>query len=306
VRHRAGFPALAMAVVVALAACSGGGDAADLTSDGDDSAAPPSAIENQRFSDDEGGRDLVLPADRQVIRTAELTLRAGDTRAAYDRITALVEASGGYVAQANIQPSQDDTPPTIVLVVRVPAGGLGSTIAAIRASADEVLSESISSQDVTEEFIDLEARLRNLEALESELVALLGIVRQQPDASPEELLRVYQEIASTRGEIELLEGRREALGRLVALSTVTMTILPTPAAVPIVAEEWRPAEIARDAVRALVSALQGIAGGLIWGAIYVLPVLLLVGIPVLAVAWWWRRRRAGRPNPTPTAPTPEA
>jgi hypothetical protein len=300
---------MALTVTLALAACSFGGDAADRVSGGEDGGAVPVAAEQeQRYADESGGGDLVLPSDRLVIRTAELALRASDTRETYDRITALVEAAGGYVAQADIQPSQDDTPPVILMVVRVPAEGLGSAIAAIRATADEVVSESISSQDVTEEFIDIDARLRNLRSLEAELVALLGTVRVQPDASPEELLRVYQEIANTRGEIEQLEGRREALGRLVALSTVTVSILPAPAAVPIVAEEWRPDEIARDAVRALVSALQAIAAGLIWAAIYVLPVLVLAGIPLLAVGWWWRRRarRRSAMSPPPPPPSPQA
>ena len=72
--------------------------------------------------------------------------------------------------------------------LRVPADELSSVMATIKKSVDEVVTESQDAEDVTDQFVDLEARLTNLEALEVELVALLTEVREQPDADPAKLL----------------------------------------------------------------------------------------------------------------------
>ena len=110
---------------------------------------------------------------------------------------------------------------------------------------------------MTDQFIDLEARLTNLEALEVELRALLAEVEQQRDADPDKLLRVYNEIAGVRGQIEQIQGQLNYLEDVVDLATLTIGLTPTPAAVPIVEDTWEPVEVARGALRSLVVALQG-------------------------------------------------
>ncbi len=175
--------------------------------------------------------------DRKVIRNASLDLQAGDTRAAYDRIVTLVETQGGFVAQAHVFPTEgDDAQPEISLTVRIPADKLTATMRAIKDSVDEVVSESQNAQDVTDQFVDLEAQLTNLEALEVELRALLTEVRQQPNPDPDKLLRVFQEISSVRGQIERIQGQLNLLEDLAALAALDIHITQTPAAAPIVEE----------------------------------------------------------------------
>ncbi len=147
---------------------------------------------------------------------------------------------------------------SINFTVRVPTDELTATLAAIRQVADRVVTESLQSQDVTEQFVDIEAQLRNLHALEIELLALLAELRDNPNADPAKLLQVFDQIRITRGEIEQLEGRKQSLTNLVALATISIGISPLPAAIPIIPTDpvWEPATVAKEALRNLVEALQ--------------------------------------------------
>lgn len=241
-----------------------------------------------------GGDGEVLrvgaPLGRKVIFTARLALQADDTTAAVEDIRRVVERVGGFVAAADLHRTDDDHVAG-TLTLRVPTGQLDSTLAAVRQVADRVTDESIDSDDVTEEHSDLEAQLRNLRALEVELLSLLAEVREKSD-SAEQVLAVFERIRQVRGEIERLEGRRQVLDDLVALATIEVALEPTPAAAPLAADEWRPGDVARAALRSTVGALRVVADVAIWLALTALPVLLVVlGVP-LAVAYGLRRRRS--------------
>jgi hypothetical protein len=306
-----------MALGLALAACSGGDEGAMTVSDGavPEEAEPTTFAADELAEGDSGGEqavavDIELAQDRKVIRNADLQLEADDTRAAIDRIVALVEAAGGFVADATVNPVEDpEDQPTASMTLRIPSAELSRVMNQIKDSVQKVVSESQSADDVTEQFIDLEARLTNLEALEVELRALLTEVRQQPDADPDKLLRVFNEVAAVRGQIEQIQGQLDYLENVVDLATLSIGLTPTPAVVPIVEDTWEPVEVARDALRSLVAGLQGVADWAISFALYTLPMLLiLLGIPAIVgyiVYRQWRKRRPG-PAPTPPPPAPAA
>jgi hypothetical protein len=302
---------------LALAACSGADNAAvPVSGEGPvDEAAPTTFAAGELAEGDGGGEqavavDIELAQNRKVIRNADLQIEADDTRAAIDRIVALVEAAGGFVADATVNPVEDpEDQPTASMTLRIPSAELSRVMNQIKDSVQKVVSESQSADDVTEQFIDLEARLTNLEALEVELRALLTEVRQQPDADPDKLLRVFNEVAAVRGQIEQIQGQLDYLENVVDLATLSIGLTPTPAVVPIVEDTWEPIEVARDALRSLVAGLQGVADWAINFALYTLPMLLiLLGIPAIVgffVYRQWRKRRPG-PAPTPPPPTPAA
>lgn len=310
--------ALILAMGVVLAACSAGGEGADATIAADfvnraqgaptEASTETTSAGAEAVSDEEGaiGVNLEVAQDRKVIRQAQLELEADDTRAAFDRIVALAQTAGGFVADATVHPVEgDDDHPTVSMTLRIPASELTATMTAIKGSVNKVVSESQGAQDVTAQYIDLEARLTNLEALEVELRALLTEVRQQPEADPEKLLRVFNEISTVRGEIEQIQGQLNYLDDVVDLATLSIGLTPTPAVVPIVEDTWEPVEVARDALRSLVSGLQGVADWAINFALYTLPMLLLVlGIPGLIGFVGYRQWRKRRPPATPSAPVP--
>jgi hypothetical protein len=306
--------ALILAMGVVLAACNAG-DAADITVAADrfasgEETATTSAASEAPTAETDGGEgaiavELEIAQDRKVIRNAELQLQADDTRAALDRIIALTETAGGFVADATVHPEDGvEDQPVANITLRIPATELTQVITTIKGSVERVVSESQGTQDVTDQFIDLEARLTNLEALEVELRALLAEVRQQPDSDPDKLLRVFNEIANVRGQIEQIQGQLNYLDDVVDLATLTIGLAPTPAGVPIVEDTWEPVEVARDALRNLVSGLQGVADRAIHFALYTLPMLLLLlGVPALVGFTLYRQWKKRRP-PAPPTPVP--
>ena len=173
-----------------LAACGSGG--ADLV----EPAGGVFGYSNQ------GGRDVSAAGEdgsetpeapgsedadgRKVIRTARLELNADDTRSAYRAIGEIVERSGGFIARAEVgRVESEEAQPTITMTVRVPSNRLSGILDEIKGVATRVVTESQNSQDVSEQFVALEARLTNLEARETEWRALLAEVRAQPAADPE-------------------------------------------------------------------------------------------------------------------------
>lgn len=303
--------ALILGLMLAVAACAGGDSATEATFQ--DVAATLS-------TDGGADRDLVGEEEapqgegvsfsdtekRKVIQTASISIEADDTRAVYQRVQEMVDAASGFIQSAqvaDVETGQDQ--PRIDLVIRIPADDLNSTLDAIGALGTRIVSQSQQGQDVTEEYVDIEARIENLSLLETELRALLAEVRQNPEADPQKLLEVFNEISRVRGEIEQLEGRRQVLDDLTDLATVDVHITPTPETTPVVAEGWAPLAVARQALQDLVSAGQGMVDFLIRFGIYVLPILLVfLGIPAL-VMWRFRDRLHFR-RPTPKSQIPPA
>jgi hypothetical protein len=294
-----------VAVLVVLGACSGttangfqnlssslDGSGPETTSTTAASATTVAGVRDGA-GEESGAAGVPAVSDRKVIYDGQMQLEAADTRAAFERIVALVQGSGGFVAATHIgDTGERDEQPTISLTLRLPADNLTATLSEIRAVAGRVVTESLQSQDVTDEFVDIEAQLRNLTALETELLALLAELRDNNNADPAKLLQVFDQIRATRGEIEQLEGRRQMLDNLVSLATLQIGISPLPAAAPIVPNDpaWEPAVQAKGALRDLVGALQGLANGVIRIGLYTLPILFLVLGPLGLVGWFvWKR-----------------
>jgi len=243
--------------------------------------------------------------NRKIIQEAFLELTDDDTEGLFNRITILVEQSGGFVSSAELTRSGDEgRGPFVNMTVRVPAANMSSTLSAIEGLADEVTTKRIGSQDVTEAYADIEAQLRNLTVLEEELLVILTEIREKSTSEANELLNVFQRVREVRDEIEYLQGRQRLYDDLIDLATVDLSLFPEPTESPIVDEGWQPGEVVRDALRAAVDAFQSIADGLIWVGLGILPVLLVIGIPLLAIVWFWRRRRKSAPQEA--APTPSA
>jgi len=234
-----------------------------------------------------------LFAERKVIRTADLAIVVEDTQAAIARLRAIAITYGGYVAEANVwQVKENLMRGTVTL--RVDAERFDEVLDRIREIALEVQRENIGSQDVTEEYVDLQARLRNLEATEQELLALLKEVRERT-RSADEVLQVYRELTRIREEIERIKGRMQYLENRVQLATITVELIPKEEK-PIVEPGWHPGQTLRNALGALASAAQALVSAAIWLVIFVLPLLLAIGAPVglivVGVRRWWRGRPA--------------
>lgn len=229
---------------------------------------------------------------RMIIRNAQMALVVGDAAAMAARLGALASSAGGYVSDAKQWREQEQVRATLTL--RVPAQRLDETLAAARKLAVRVESETVDSNDVSQEYVDLESQVRNLEAAENEMRQLMGDVRQRMQKA-EDILEIYRHLTELRGQIEQAKGRMRAISQLTALATIKLELIPDAVAKPVVTPGWQPVAVARDAGRKLVGTLQGLATIVIWCAIYLLPIAALFAVAVLiarAVFLAVLRRRA--------------
>lgn len=217
---------------------------------------------------------------RLVIKTASLTVEVEDVAVAEARISARAAELGGYVVAA--QSSGSDAASRVATITfRVPAQRFDEALAGVEGLARKVFSRTISGDDVTEEFVDLESRLRNLEATRDRLLDLLTRASRVDDA-----LQVNQALSDVQGQIEQIQGRMKYLQQSAAFSAISVELRPVPPPPPIIEEDaWQPLRVARAALRDLVAFGQELLNLgiviLVWSPVW-LPMLLLA-------RWGWLR-----------------
>ena len=241
-------------------------------------------------------------ADRKIIRNADITIEVASTSEAQHRVTSIAEAYGGFVVTSeakqreSVDPAQRAT--DFKLVVRVPANQFGVALDEIKKLATNVPEEKATGQDVTEEFIDLEARIKTQKALEAQF---LGIMRQAYKV--EDALEVQRQIAEVRTEIERLEGRKRFIENRSSLATITVNIqAPKPV---LVTTTTGFGHNLREAISESVEMASGLLLFFVRFLIVMLPVFLFVGLP-LTLLLRFVMRRAKRERLAQALATPAA
>jgi hypothetical protein len=158
-----------------------------------------------------------VTTDRMVIKTASMSLVVEDVNFSLSKIEDLATTNGGYVINSDIREEQSRLYASISF--KVVASKFEDTLQALRNLAVDVRSESTSGQDVTEEYVDLDAQLRNLEASETQLLDLM-----EKAGSVKDILEVQQQLTTTRGQIEQIKGRMQYLEQSTALSSIYVNL----------------------------------------------------------------------------------
>ena len=234
---------------------------------------------------------------RQIIANAHISLVVAETEAALVGVEQIASDLGGYLADVDLSKGRHGETEVLrgSLTLRVPSASLEDALDQLQALATDVNYLNVSRQDVTDQYSDLDAQLRNLRATETELLALLTEVREKPNSKVEDILAVHRSLMQIRGEIETLQGRKNLLDNQIGFSTVRVELIPDSINRPIVEEPWSGSGPARNALRALVATLQGLMTALIWASLYLVPLLLVVLIPLAVLIWlvriWVGRRR---------------
>ncbi len=233
--------------------------------------------------------ESVADMERMIIRTGSLSLLVSDTNQAMESIAAIVTELQGYIVDSNARRSNDHVSGN--MTVRVPAASFDAAMERIKAVANVVRNTSTSGEDVTEEYADLDARLRTLEATENELLELLTQVRERTGKA-EDILAVYRELTSIRSQIESLKGRMQYLSRMTAMATINIALEPDIVDQPLSGDtQWRPSATFSSALKSLVGTLQFLGKALIWLVVYVVPILILILLPLAALVWVINRLR---------------
>ncbi len=169
----------------------------------------------------------VTTTERKIIRNAALSIEINVPADGQRRIASIAEAHGGFVvtSEARQQGGGPNQPrplyEMVTIEVRVPAAQFDRSMSEIRSVANRITEEKITGQDVTEEYIDLEARIRTKRALEAQFLEIMKQARKVSEA-----LEVQTQVAKVRTEIERLEGRRRFLENQASLSTIKITLQP--------------------------------------------------------------------------------
>lgn len=254
----------------------------------------------QAFARDTLARTEAAPASaadhsaaegRMVAYTARLTLRVSSPSDEMQVFEAMAHEFGGFVQSSDLQQGEQEGRHIGQLRLRVPAHRLDELLAAIRGRDVQVLSEQRDASDVTEQYIDTDARLRNAQRTEEQLLALMG---QLLEATGEldVILATQRELSAVRERIERMQASQRQLQDRVAMARVDLSLLGP--RVPAVTghPQWSAWGTVTAASAALVRTLQAILSVLIYAVITGLPVALLLVLPVAAVVKLISRRPA--------------
>jgi hypothetical protein len=272
-------------LLTVLSACAGEGQSPPSAA-----ASAPQSSEPASHSASDGEPPTV--SLRKLVKTVQLTLQVDDTEAVAVEVRALAATTGGYVSAVSAHRRNELL--FYEMTLRVPVERLEQVLGQLRGLAVRVDGESLTTEDVTERYVDLEARIRTLEATEVELKALLAESRDRR-SDIEDVMKIYEKLIEIRTRIEQLQGKLNALGNLAALSTIHVELRSTESSRPMIADKWRPSETFHRSFRSLVVIFQTLVDLFIYCLVVILPSGLLIVLPYLGLAKLWRRwkRRRG-------------
>jgi hypothetical protein len=278
--------ALAALLLVPLAAC--GGEAAEPSAPSEGSwdsneeypAPTEPSVPTEGGWDSAGGDEsyTTVPAEqeRMIVRNGDMSLVVEDITQTVEDITQMSLAFGGYVVSSYIRGEEEEMRGWISF--RVPDDKFETALEQLRDMAVRVESEQTYSQDVTEEYIDLQARLANAEATEQQYLALLDKA-----VDVEDILNIYDYLSRIRSTIEQLKGRIQYLEQTTSTSLISVSLEPEEA---VVGGGWSALGVLKAAARGLVTAGKVLGTIAIW---------LLIFIPIwgtiLGIILWRRHKR---------------
>jgi len=282
---RFGWLVPAVLLIPLLAACSGAGSttSAPPQNGGGGGAAPadfaagkPAVVNATAPKIGESVANGVpvpqaFDVNRSVILTANIAMRATDPWAVADKAQAVIAGLGGDVIGLNQSGTKDDR--VASLTIRVPSDRFTDALRQLRGLDGEVVSSTVDGKDVTDQFVDLRARLSAKQSEEQRYNALLARA-----ATIDEILKIDGALSNVRTQIEQLQGQVNSIATRTQFSTITMSI--TPAITPIVTPSptaWDPARTVTAALATLAVVLKGLADITIW-------ILVFAWIPLLGLA----------------------
>ena len=230
--------------------------------------------------------------DRLVIMNADLTIVIPDPQAKMEAISQMANNLGGFVISMNMYQTSTqngETAPEGTISIRVPADKLENAMSQIKADAVEVRNETRSGQDVTAAYVDLQSQLTNLEKAEADLQVIMDEAKDNPNSTTtsktQDVLDVYNQIISVRGQIETIKGQMQYYEQASAYSLINVTLIAEETIKPIEIGGWKPEGVARDAIQSLIKFWQGFVNFLINIFLLVLPVLITIFGPIALVIW---------------------
>ena len=235
-------------------------------------------------------------SDRKMIETGSLELLVNNADQTAKDMQGIAERLGGFVSASNVYEISEGIK-TGSVTIRIPASSFGQAMDDVKKLAIKVEHESVNAQDVTEQYVDLESRLRNLQAQEQQYLIILKQAVKIAD-----IMQVSAKIDEVRQQIEQIQGRLNYLSRQVDMASLTAS-LTEEADVEVFGLRWRPLYVVKLAFRDMLNGLSSYVDAMI-KFILQLPVILawLVTIGLIILVCWkilrWIWKRFSKPPST--------
>jgi len=223
--------------------------------------------------------------DRMIVRMGSLSVVTNDVRKSIGEVTNFVTSIGGFVVSSQVTGTTDR--PSATLQVRVPVEKFQESLDKAKSTGIRVTSEYSSGQDVTEDFVDTQARIKNLQASEAQFVEIMKKAQKISD-----ILEVQTQLERVRGEIEVAQGHAQYLQKSAQLSSITIYFAIDDSQLPVVdpMSVWRPWTVIKAAFRSLVAIFQGIGTILIWLIVFI-PFWIVVVLAIYVIKKIVRRKK---------------
>lgn len=216
--------------------------------------------------------------ERLVIENADLAIVVKDPKARMAEIGDMAKEMGGFVVSSNLYQSYSQMGqevPEATVVIRVPSEKLDEALTRIKKGAVDVDYENRSGQDVTSQYVDLQAQLKAKQAAEKKLLEIMDKATRAED-----VLAVYLQVQNIQTQIEQLTAQIKYLEESAALSAVSVRLIAEEGTQPIKVGPWTPSGTAKDAIQDLIVFFQNFIEFLIRFVLYILPALVLIAIPL--------------------------
>lgn len=224
-------------------------------------------------------------SDRRVVTESSVSLVVESVRASLDQIQGKAEEVGGYMVNTNLSSPGESANGWIT--IRIPATEMSSFLEYLRTNSVKVVNESISGRDVTDQYIDIEERLRTLTKTKT---IFEGILDSATDV--DEIIRVQDRILSVQSQIESLQGQLQRLDATSTTTLISINLSTDEYSLPYAPDEpWRPEVVFKLAVRELVGTLRGLASQAIWLAVYSVIWVPALTLFLLVKKWWHNRNQ---------------
>ena len=259
--------------------------------------APLPTAAAYEVSNPSGDLTVIERSNRMIVKNADVKLTVKDTDVAIDRATQIIGDAGGYIVSSRVwyQDYYGNNLKYAAITIGVPVDEFEKVLSRLRALAIKVVDETAAGDDVTDQYVDLQSQLTNLEATRARIQDFLKDAK-----TVDEALRINQELANIEGQIEQIKGQMNYLNDRSAFSTITLnlepefpiltptpTSTPRPTATPI---PWNPGQTFGEAKTTVTVLYQGIANFMIWLVVAILPVVLPPAL-ILWGIWKWLNRK---------------
>jgi enamine deaminase RidA (YjgF/YER057c/UK114 family) len=246
------------------------------------------------------GEPASYAANSMIIKNADIRLQVDDTDVAIDRAIQAIGDLGGYIISSRVwyqdyyDGIENKNYKYATITVGIPVDQFERMLTRLRGLAVKVIDETASGEDVSDQYVDLQSQLTNLEATRDRIKSFLEDAK-----TVDEALRINQELSNVESQIEAIKGQMNYLKDRSSFSTITINlepvlpeVKPQPTPTP---KPWNPGETFEDSKETLISAYQGIIELAIWFGVACLPI---AGPPALLLWILWKFFSKRKPNKT--------